>query len=130
MSSAARRSGSSASAEPDEVDRKGLAASGAGSKIAAMSQREEGFHFNLVAAWPPPDPEREGHVAWVRESWELLRPYGEGVYANFISDEGDAGVKAAFGERLARLVALKDRYDPANFFRLNANVAPSHGGAR
>jgi FAD/FMN-containing dehydrogenase len=111
----------------------GWAVGGAASRVApmetAMSQREEGFHFNIVAAWPPPDPEREGHVAWVRESWELLRPYGEGVYANFISDEGEAGVEAAFGERRARLVALKDRYDPANFFRLNANIAPSHGGA-
>ena len=59
-----------------------------------------------------------------------MEPYAEGVYANFISDEGAAGVEAAYGERLARLVALKDRYDPTNFFRLNANVAPSEGGTR
>ena len=108
----------------------GGAASRVDARATAMSQRDEGFHFNIVAAWPPPDAERDSHVAWVRESWELLRPYGEGVYANFISDEGDAGVEAAFGERLARLVALKDRHDPTNFFRLNANIPPSNGGAR
>jgi FAD/FMN-containing dehydrogenase len=52
------------------------------------------------------------------------------VYANFISDEGAAGVEAAYGGRLRRLVALKDRYDPDNLFRMNANILPSGGGAR
>jgi hypothetical protein len=107
----------------------GWAVGGAASRVdpadTAMSQRSEGFHFNIVAGWPPPDPGREGHIAWVREGWELMKPFGEGVYANFISDEGGAGVEAAFGQHQARLVALKDRYDPTNFFRLNANVPPS-----
>jgi hypothetical protein len=47
------------------------------------------------------------------------------VYVNFLSDEGAAGVEAAYGDRLDRLTALKDRYDPENAFRLNANVPPS-----
>jgi len=96
----------------------------------AVGHREEGFDLNIVAAWPPPDPNRDAHVAWVCEGWDQARPYSEGLYANFFSDEGEAGVEAAYGERLARLTALKDRYDPDNFFRLNANVPPSEGGAR
>jgi FAD/FMN-containing dehydrogenase len=44
---------------------------------------------------------------------------------NFLSDEGAAGIDAAYGERLKRLRALKDRYDPTNFFRLNANIPPT-----
>jgi len=110
----------------------GWAVGGAASRVdpreTAMSQRGEGFHFNIVAGWPPPDPDRESHVAWVREGWDQMKPHREGVYANFISDEGGAGVEAAFGERLTRLTALKDRYDPTNFFRLNANIQPSDGG--
>jgi hypothetical protein len=61
----------------------------------------------------------------VRERWEALRPHSAGVYANFLSDEDAAGIRAAYGDRLARLTARKDRYDPANVFRLNANIAPS-----
>jgi hypothetical protein len=64
-------------------------------------------------------------VAWVRGAWEALRPHSTGVYANFLSDEGLEGVETAYGKRLQRLTALKDRYDPTNFFRLNANIPPS-----
>ena len=56
-----------------------------------------------------------------------MRPHSVGVYANFLSDEDAAGVAAAYGNRLKRLTALKDRYDPTNVFRLNANVPPSRG---
>ena len=55
----------------------------------------------------------------------MLRPHSVGVYANFLSDEDAAGVEAAYGARLRRLTALKDRYDPTNFFRLNQNIKPS-----
>ena len=112
----------------------GWAVGGAASRVdpaaTAVGHREVGFDLNIVAAWPPPDPRAEEHVAWVREGHRQMEPYAEGVYANFISDEGHTGVEAAYGERLARLVALKDRYDPTNVFRLNVNVPPSEGGAR
>jgi FAD/FMN-containing dehydrogenase len=52
-----------------------------------------------------------------------------GVYLNFTSDEGDERVREMYGpERYAKLVALKDRYDPDNVFRLNQNIRPSSGG--
>ena len=61
----------------------------------------------------------------MRDGWEALQPHSSGVYANFISDEGAAGVEAAYGRRLTRLTSLKDRYDPSNLFRHNANIRPS-----
>jgi FAD/FMN-containing dehydrogenase len=91
----------------------------------AVGARETGFDLNIVAAWPPPDAESATHTAWVRESWEALRSHATGVYVNFLSDEGASGVETAYGPRLARLTALKDRYDPTNFFRMNANISPS-----
>ena len=103
----------------------GGAASRVDPRATAVGAREVGYEVNVVAAWPPPNPERERHIEWVRSTWETLRPYSVGVYANFLSDEGASGIQAAYGERIARLTALKDRYDPTNFFRLNANIPSS-----
>ena len=112
----------------------GFAVGGAVSRVpadaTAVGAREAGFEMNVVAAWPPSDPEGERHVEWVREGWEALRPHTTGVFSHFLSDEGEAGVEAAYGGRLDRLVALKDRYDPTNFFRMNANIAPSREPVR
>jgi FAD/FMN-containing dehydrogenase len=102
---------------------------GAVSRVAddatAVGDRAPGFEMSVTAAWPAGDPDSAKHVAWVRDAWEALRPYGEGVYANFISDEGAAGVAYAYGDRLARLQALKAAHDPDNFFRLNNNITPA-----
>jgi FAD/FMN-containing dehydrogenase len=91
----------------------------------AVGPREVGFDLNVLAAWPPPDPDAEDHKEWVREGWAALQPHSTGVYTNFLSDEGASGVRTAYGDRLTRLTALKDKYDPENFFRMNANIAPS-----
>ena len=96
-------------------------------EATAVGEREVGFDISFAAAWLPSDPEPGRHVAWVRAGWERLRPHSAGVYVNFLSDEGEAGVETAYGHRLKRLTALKDRYDPANLFRLNANIPPSRG---
>ncbi len=107
----------------------GWAMGGAVSRVdagaTAVGEREVGFELNITASWTPSDPEGEQHRTWVRKQWEALSPHSVGVYANFLSDEDADGVAAAYGSRLHRLTALKDRYDPTNFFRLNANVLPS-----
>ena len=57
--------------------------------------------------------------------WQALRPYADGVYANFLGDEGEARIREAYPPATyARLAALKHRYDPDNLFRLNQNIAP------
>lgn len=99
----------------------------------AFTGRHAAHDINIVAAWLPGDPEPERHVSWVRAFWEAMRPFGAGVYVNFLADEPQQHVKVAYGERkYHRLVALKDRYDPTNVFRYNHNIAPSRmaGGLR
>ncbi|SNQ51757.1 FAD linked oxidase domain protein [Frankia canadensis] len=96
----------------------------------AIGERETGFELRTIAVWQPGAPDADRHTAWVRDGWEALRAHSAGrQYATFLADEGAAGVRAAYGDQLARLVAVKDRYDPTNVFRLNANIAPS-GGTR
>ncbi|HEY3194129.1 MAG TPA: FAD-binding oxidoreductase [Candidatus Dormibacteraeota bacterium] len=71
------------------------------------------------------DGDAEHDTEWTRRFFDALQPHSTGgTYVNFISDEDR--VKDVYGrEKLARLVALKDRYDPDNVFRLNQNIKPS-----
>ena len=57
----------------------------------------------------------------------MIEPFKiAGVPLTFSADTGDERVRATYGpERYARLVALKDKYDPDNLFRLNQNIKPS-----
>jgi len=73
------------------------------------------------------EAESEYEVAWVRRWGEFMEPFVRaGVPLTFSADTGDERVRATFGEeKYARLVALKDKYDPENLFRLNQNIKPS-----
>jgi FAD/FMN-containing dehydrogenase len=65
-------------------------------------------------------------IAWAREFWEAVRPCSTGrVYVNFLGEEGQDRVRAAYGSaKYERLRALKRKYDPTNFFRMNQNIRP------
>jgi len=67
------------------------------------------------------------NLRWAREGFARLRPFlSGGAYPNYLFQETRERVREAYGsEAYERLVALKDRYDPANFFRLNQNIEPS-----
>ena len=84
--------------------------------------------YHALSMWMEPGQEAEdAHVAWARDLAADLAPHTtEGVYLNYTSDEGEERVRSTFGgEGYARLVALKDKYDPGNMFHLNQNIKPS-----
>jgi FAD/FMN-containing dehydrogenase len=68
----------------------------------------------------------EAHIQWARDLWDAMRPFSTGgVYANNLGEEGADRIRAAYGENYPRLVAVKNKYDPTNFFRLNQNIRPT-----
>jgi FAD/FMN-containing dehydrogenase len=68
-------------------------------------------------------------IRWARECWDALRPFYEpSAYVNAVDDaisDDEDRIKSAYGSNYERLVSLKNRYDPTNLFRLNANIRPS-----
>jgi len=91
----------------------------------AFSHRDAKFEFVSLAGWEDP-AEDDARMAASRRFSGAMQPFASGVYVNGLADEGAAGVRDAYrAETLARLTALKDRYDPQNVFHLNHNIAPS-----
>jgi FAD/FMN-containing dehydrogenase len=103
----------------------GGAVSRVGQADTAFGHR--GAQYNLIPASVWTDPtDSARHLSWVREAWDLMRPFATGgVYVNNLAEEGEEQVRAAYGPHYDRLVALKKTYDPRNFFRLNANITPT-----
>src|SRR5207302_1466321 len=96
----------------------------------AYSQRDALVEFIAAARWTDA-AEDESRMAAARRFGAALEPYASGVYVNTLTDEGEGGVRRAYrGDKLARLTALKDRYDPGNVFHRNQNIRPSSGAAR
>jgi hypothetical protein len=55
-----------------------------------------------------------------------MQPFSSGgVYVNYLSNEGDERIKAAYGSSYERLAQLKHAYDPSNLFRFNQNINPT-----
>ncbi|MER9883656.1 FAD-binding oxidoreductase [Mesorhizobium sp. M0118] len=78
-----------------------------------------------ISIWDNPSDD-ETHIRWARDLWDAMRPFSTGgVYANNLGEEGTDRVLAAYGENYPRLTALKNKYDPTNFFRLNQNIKPT-----
>jgi FAD/FMN-containing dehydrogenase len=93
----------------------------------AFAHRDAAHDINIVGSWMPDTPDPERHVEWVRTFFTALEPVSKGVYVNFTNDDPAARVRngAYSDDQWSRLVALKAKYDPTNFFRLNANITPA-----
>jgi hypothetical protein len=104
---------------------------GAISKVSdndsALGRRDVPWCYHALAMWMDPEPSVEDeHRAWAGRLSDGMRPHTTtGVYLNYTSDQGEERVRETYGpDKYARLVALKDQYDPSNLFRLNQNIKP------
>jgi hypothetical protein len=104
----------------------GGAVSRVGNDETAFNERSAPYSFIITSEWT--DPADSGkNIRWTRDFWEAMRPFeSEAAYVNYLGAEEQDRVRAAYGtEKYERLVALKNRYDPTNLFRLNQNIAPT-----
>jgi FAD/FMN-containing dehydrogenase len=84
--------------------------------------------WSMVIFGVGPDPAMAPVLKqWARAYWEAVHPFNlPGAYANFMmDDEGEARVRAAYGDNYQRLATVKKKYDPGNLFRVNQNIRPA-----
>src|SRR5580704_5036095 len=100
------------------------AASRVGRHETAFSYREAKWSMVIVGVDPDP-ANAEKITAWTKDYWVALHPYSlGGAYVNFMMDEGIDRVKATYRDNYDRLLEIKRKYDPNNFFRINQNITP------
>jgi FAD/FMN-containing dehydrogenase len=103
---------------------------GAISRVAphdtAYFNRGASHNVGVFTSWKMPAADTSHEIDWVRQAWAKIEPQTRGQYVNLAAtDDREARVHAAYGDNYPRLAALKKRYDPANLFRLNANIKPA-----
>ena len=103
---------------------------GAVAKVGAdetpLQQRDAQWVVHPFALWDDPADD-DAVIGWAKEFRDDLGPFASGgVYLNFIGNEGQDRVRAAFGDvKYARLAGIKAQYDPDNVFRGNQNIMPA-----
>ena len=97
-----------------------------GEDHSAIGHRQEEWSFQVLSLWQDAadDPRQK---AWTRAAADTMSTYSDLVsYPNFLSADDTSEISDAYSpEVFARLVAVKDRYDPDNVFRINNNITPS-----
>jgi FAD/FMN-containing dehydrogenase len=95
------------------------------SLATAFPHRSTPFVLNLHTRWMH-EADDARCMAWAREFHEATQPFSQGVYVNFLSEEGNERVREAYtSEVWTRLVKAKKRWDPENIFHMNQNIVPA-----
>lgn len=72
----------------------------------------------------------EANVGWTRKFFDAMKLFlADAAYVNYLGEVDEAGVRTAYGRKYDRLAALKQRYDPTNFFCMNHNIKPRAASA-
>jgi FAD/FMN-containing dehydrogenase len=101
---------------------------GAASRVpaseTAFGLRRDHYSINIVPAWEDAG-DAQRCIEWARGLATLLEPFGASdSYVNYLGDEGASAVRASYGPSYGRLVELKKKFDPENFFCFNQNIPP------
>jgi FAD/FMN-containing dehydrogenase len=95
-----------------------------GPNDTAFSSRDANYNVSVLGVWEDASKNDE-YIAWTREVGNELREHATGgAYVNYMAEEGEDAVKATYEANLARLIEVKRKYDPDNFFSSNQNIRP------
>jgi FAD/FMN-containing dehydrogenase len=101
------------------------AATRVGVADTAFPHRQNSYNLMVWSNWESPS-DSEKNIQWTRECWNAMKPFLiSSSYGNYVSDEGEAIAREAYGANYDRLVALKNKFDPTNFFCMNHNIKPT-----
>ena len=93
----------------------------------AFAHRDRRYLLTILGIWLDAAEDAAPHRAWTEALWQSVRSEGQGVYVNFLEDEGEDRIREAYpAATYTRLAEIKRHYDPNNLFRLNQNV-PARG---
>lgn len=107
------------------IEHLGGAMSRVGKDDTAFNHRDAVYDVVIMPMWSDP-AESAQHIRWADELWQATQPSSSGgVYVNYLSNEGEARIKAGYGANYEQLVALKNKYDPMNLFCFNQNIKPT-----
>jgi FAD/FMN-containing dehydrogenase len=96
-----------------------------GQNETAFANRGAKYNVSVLSNWVDRDKD-EKNIAWTRTFGDELKSFATGgAYVNYMADDESAdNVRAAYEANFRRLVAVKRKYDPTNFFSGNQNIAP------
>ncbi len=90
----------------------------------AFAQRDVQANMLCAVGWKHGD-DPSAHIQWIKQYWTPIERFTHGFYVNDVGDRSDPEVQSNYRRNHDRLVAAKNKYDPKNLFRLNANVKPT-----
>jgi len=107
------------------IEHLGGAIARVGEHETAFSNRNAQFNATVLGSWSDAADDA-ANIAWTRDAGDQLKAFATGAgYVNYMTgDEGKERVRSTYEANLQRLIEIKRKYDPENFFSSNQNIAP------
>jgi len=93
-------------------------------EATAFGNRRDQWDSDIISQWLDAADD-EKNISWTRSFWKEIEPLTNGVYVNHLGSDDHTRVANAYGANFERLKAIKKKYDPDNFFRMNNNIKPA-----
>jgi hypothetical protein len=91
----------------------------------AFFHRDAKHSVLIQSSWDQPQ-DKDSRMQWAREAFKAVESFTDGFYVNTLAiDDSERRVRGTYGVNHSRLVTLKNKYDPTNLLRMNANIKPT-----